>query len=107
MCASCHDVCASCCASCISTVPHVPLKLRPRHFTALACLSPRSGFVAETYNELLHPQCCMINIVAIICRWKRRLSHLAQYFSAYRIDHILGFCRIWEIPGDCGTGGVD
>lgn len=37
-------------------------------------------------------------------RWKRRLSHLAQYFSAYRIDHILGFCRIWEIPGDCATG---
>lgn len=40
------------------------------------------------------------------CRWKRRLSHLAQYFSAYRIDHILGFCRIWEIPGDCATGGI-
>lgn len=40
------------------------------------------------------------------CRWKRRLSHLAQYFSAYRIDHILGFCRIWEIPGDCATGEI-
>jgi hypothetical protein len=40
------------------------------------------------------------------CRWKRRLGHMAQYFSAYRIDHILGFCRIWEVPGDCATGGV-
>eukprot|EP00879_Flechtneria_rotunda_P016824 GHRR01017609.1.p1 GENE.GHRR01017609.1~~GHRR01017609.1.p1 ORF type:complete len:841 (+),score=284.87 GHRR01017609.1:629-3151(+) len=36
--------------------------------------------------------------------WKRRLGHLSQYFHAYRIDHILGFCRIWEIPGNCATG---
>jgi len=36
--------------------------------------------------------------------WRRRLSHMAQYFSAYRIDHVLGFFRIWEIPGDCTTG---
>lgn len=36
--------------------------------------------------------------------WKSRLGHLGQYFAAYRIDHILGFCRIWEIPGDCATG---
>lgn len=36
--------------------------------------------------------------------WRRRLRHMAQYFSAYRIDHILGFFRIWEIPGDCTTG---
>jgi len=27
-----------------------------------------------------------------------------RYFHAYRIDHILGFFRIWEIPGDCATG---
>ncbi len=30
--------------------------------------------------------------------WRRRLTHLAQYFDAFRIDHILGFFRIWEIP---------
>jgi 4-alpha-glucanotransferase len=29
---------------------------------------------------------------------------MAQYFSAYRIDHVLGFFRIWEVPGDCATG---
>ncbi len=23
---------------------------------------------------------------------------MAQYFDAYRIDHVLGFFRIWEIP---------
>jgi len=30
--------------------------------------------------------------------WKQRLSGMARYFSAYRIDHILGFFRIWQIP---------
>lgn len=28
----------------------------------------------------------------------------SRYFHAYRIDHILGFFRIWEIPGDCTVG---
>ncbi|AWO00263.1 4-alpha-glucanotransferase [Chitinophaga alhagiae] len=30
--------------------------------------------------------------------WKQRLRHMARYFSAFRIDHILGFFRIWQIP---------
>jgi 4-alpha-glucanotransferase len=30
--------------------------------------------------------------------WKKRLQKMAEYFDAYRIDHILGFFRIWEIP---------
>ncbi|MBO4263495.1 MAG: 4-alpha-glucanotransferase [Bacteroidales bacterium] len=30
--------------------------------------------------------------------WKRRLRHMSRYFDALRIDHILGFFRIWEIP---------
>ena len=30
--------------------------------------------------------------------WKRRFQKMADYFDAYRIDHILGFFRIWEIP---------
>lgn len=33
------------------------------------------------------------------CRWwNRRFTHMARYFDAYRIDHVLGFFRIWEIP---------
>ena len=33
------------------------------------------------------------------CRWwVRRFRKMAQYFDAYRIDHVLGFFRIWEIP---------
>ncbi len=30
--------------------------------------------------------------------WKGRLSKMSEYFDAFRIDHILGFFRIWEIP---------
>ena len=30
--------------------------------------------------------------------WKARLGKMAEYFDAFRIDHILGFFRIWEIP---------
>jgi len=30
--------------------------------------------------------------------WEKRFRKMADYFDAYRIDHILGFFRIWEIP---------
>lgn len=30
--------------------------------------------------------------------WRQRLTKMNDYFDAYRIDHILGFFRIWEIP---------
>ncbi|MFA6677297.1 MAG: 4-alpha-glucanotransferase [Bacteroidales bacterium] len=36
--------------------------------------------------------------------WKKRFSKLSQYFDAYRIDHVLGFFRIWEIPTSQVTG---
>ncbi|EKE37561.1 hypothetical protein ENUP19_0248G0091 [Entamoeba nuttalli] len=36
--------------------------------------------------------------------WKGRLSQMSQYFNAYRIDHILGFFRIWAIPAIHRTG---
>ena len=32
--------------------------------------------------------------------WKDRLKTAADYYDAYRLDHILGFFRIWAIPGD-------
>ena len=35
---------------------------------------------------------------------KHRLSHLSQYFDALRIDHVLGYFRIWEIPADAIDG---
>ena len=30
--------------------------------------------------------------------WVRRFKKMADYFDAYRIDHVLGFFRIWRIP---------
>ncbi|WP_035567249.1 4-alpha-glucanotransferase [Hymenobacter sp. IS2118] len=30
--------------------------------------------------------------------WKQRMGHLSRYFDTLRIDHILGFFRIWEMP---------
>ena len=39
--------------------------------------------------------------------WRQRFERQARYFHAFRIDHILGFFRIWEVPleyvrGLCG-----
>lgn len=36
--------------------------------------------------------------------WKKRFHKMAEYFDAYRIDHILGFFRIWEIPSHSVQG---
>ena len=30
--------------------------------------------------------------------WKKRFSQMSNYFDTFRIDHILGFFRIWQIP---------
>uniref|UniRef100_A0A803LZX8 4-alpha-glucanotransferase n=1 Tax=Chenopodium quinoa TaxID=63459 RepID=A0A803LZX8_CHEQI len=38
--------------------------------------------------------------------WRARLTQMAKYFTAYRIDHILGFFRIWEMPDHAMTGLV-
>ena len=35
--------------------------------------------------------------------WKNRLITASKYYDAYRLDHILGFYRIWAIP----TGDVN
>ena len=36
--------------------------------------------------------------------WKKRLENLGKFFDCLRIDHILGFFRIWEIPLDYVEG---
>ena len=36
--------------------------------------------------------------------WRKRFVAMSRYFDAYRIDHILGFFRIWEIPVDAVSG---
>lgn len=36
--------------------------------------------------------------------WKKRFQNLGEYFDCFRIDHILGFFRIWEIPKEYVQG---
>ncbi len=36
--------------------------------------------------------------------WKKRLNQMEKFFDTFRIDHILGFFRIWEIPNDQTEG---
>lgn len=36
--------------------------------------------------------------------WKQRFEQMSCYFDAFRIDHILGFFRIWSIPIDASEG---
>ena len=47
------------------------------------------GFPTYNWDEMLSDGCQW---------WVRRFRKMAQYFDAYRIDHVLGFFRIWEIP---------
>ncbi len=36
--------------------------------------------------------------------WKQRFEQMSDYFDAFRIDHILGFFRIWSIPMNAVEG---
>ena len=36
--------------------------------------------------------------------WKDRFRKMSEYFDVFRIDHILGFFRIWQIPLDAEHG---
>jgi 4-alpha-glucanotransferase len=36
--------------------------------------------------------------------WKQRFEQMNNYFDAFRIDHILGFFRIWSIPANAVQG---
>lgn len=36
--------------------------------------------------------------------WRRRFEQMSNYFDAFRIDHILGFFRIWSIPSHAVEG---
>ena len=36
--------------------------------------------------------------------WRSRFAYMERFFDAFRIDHVLGFFRIWEIPHDAVYG---
>ena len=53
------------------------------------------GFPTYNWDEMLRDGCQW---------WVRRFRKMAEYFDAYRIDHVLGFFRIWEIPAPHKSG---
>ena len=53
------------------------------------------GFPTYNWDEMLKDGCQW---------WVRRFRKMAQFFDAYRIDHVLGFFRIWEIPMPAKSG---
>ena len=53
------------------------------------------GFPTYNWDEMISDGCSW---------WVRRFTKMAEYFDAYRIDHVLGFFRIWEIPIDAVHG---
>ena len=53
------------------------------------------GFPTYNWDVMLEDDCSW---------WVRRFKKMAEYFDAYRIDHVLGFFRIWEIPIDAVHG---
>ena len=47
------------------------------------------GFPTYNWDEMLKDGCRW---------WIHRFANMSKFFDAYRIDHVLGFFRIWEIP---------
>lgn len=47
------------------------------------------GFPTYNWDEMVADNCQW---------WVRRFRNMQKFFDAYRIDHVLGFFRIWEIP---------
>lgn len=53
------------------------------------------GFPTYNWEAMLADDCAW---------WVRRFQHMRRFFDAYRIDHVLGFFRIWEIPVEAVHG---
>ena len=53
------------------------------------------GFPTYNWDTMLADGCLW---------WRQRLAHMSLFFDAYRIDHVLGFFRIWEIPVSEASG---
>ena len=47
------------------------------------------GFPTYNWDEMIKDGCVW---------WVHRFQNMSKFFDAYRIDHVLGFFRIWEIP---------
>ena len=59
------------------------------------------GFPTYNWQSSVNRKPSSVNIIS----WfHNRLRWMEQYFDAIRIDHVLGFFRIWEIPLDAVFG---
>lgn len=59
------------------------------------------GFPTYNWQSSVNRKPSSVNIIS----WfHKRLRWMEQYFDAIRIDHVLGFFRIWEIPLDAVFG---
>ena len=59
------------------------------------------GFPTYNWNEGVKVKGGKLSLVELL---RHRFNHMSQYFDALRIDHVLGFFRIWEIPEDAVYG---
>ena len=63
--------------------------------------TPPDNFTPQGHNWGYPTYCWGDALYAV---FRKRLSHLSQYFDAMRIDHVLGYFRIWEIPEEAVSG---
>lgn len=79
--------------------------MHPDYFNSDASAGTPPDFSSHNGQNWCAPTYNWNNIMADDCRWWHcRLSHIEQYFDALRIDHILGYFRIWEIPNEAVHG---
>jgi 4-alpha-glucanotransferase len=72
-------------------------------------LAQRAGAPPDMYSEsgqLWGFPCYRWNALAEddYAWWMRRLASASRYYHALRIDHVLGFFRIWQVPSTSRTG---
>lgn len=71
----------------------------PRYFNSDGQAGAPPDYFSKNGQNWGFPTYCWEQIMADGGQWWReRLGLMASYFDAFRIDHVLGFFRIWEIP---------
>ena len=59
---------------------------------------PSDG-TARTNSAAVHTSDTAYQRPMTIYEWfRRRFAHMEQFFDAFRMDHVIGYFRIWEIP---------
>ena len=77
-----------------------------QHITGRRCQRIIMGGGELVWHRLFNMlvSVCLMVILSFYCSYPFSTLQMAKYFTAYRIDHILGFFRIWELPDHAATG---